>query len=157
MRRDGSRDWDLLVRSRSAISQLPAAPEPPEELGVDIYEPSSGVELGAGWYGFESFQGSFFRWANNDVEIGLPPAGASPVTLHFDVEPGPSLNAKPLDLQVFNGQDLLAVDRINRRQIVTIPLQQGIRRIRLHVASDNKVIPNDPRILNFRVFRIWIG
>jgi hypothetical protein len=154
-RHDTYRDWDLLVKLRSVAPALPGEPQPLDENVREIADPAKGIDLGAGWHGFEVFQGSSFRWVNNDAEINFAPITARPVALHFIVEPGPGLNGKPLELRIFSGGDLLETVKAVGRQILSVELPKGCSGVRLHTDSENKPTPNDQRILNFRVFRIW--
>jgi len=152
MRHDGYQDWELLVK-RPAPTTLPGEPPPLDESIRDIADASEGIELGAGWYPFEVFQGSSFRWVNNDAEIRLQRNGGG--RLAFVVEGGPSLNGRPLVLQIFGNDKLLQTTDVRGRQIVEVPLPRGLVAIRLHTQSEGKAVPNDTRILNFRVFRMW--
>jgi hypothetical protein len=155
MRHDKHEEWELLVKPRNAASVLPGEPPPLDENQREIFDPASGIRLGSGWYEFEVFQGAFFRWVNNDAEIDVSPRNAGPLVLHLVVEPGPSLNGKPLELQLFSGGHPMESTKVVGRQIVDVKMPTGRSDLRIHTTSENKKTPNDARILNFRVFRIW--
>jgi hypothetical protein len=155
MRHDKYGEWDLLVKSESAGAVLRGEPEPLDENIREIADPAAGITLGAGWYSFEVFQGLSFRWASNDGEISVGRPRGEPIILYFIVEPGPGLNRKPLALRIFGGGKLLQITPVLTRQKVEVKIPKGVTDIRLHTDSENKPTPNDNRILNFRVFRIW--
>ena len=128
------------------------------DIVSDIFKPSDGLELGAGWYPLETFGGATFRWVNNDAEIRVPASGAKG-QLSLEVEPGPGLGSQPFDLQVLDETGhTIAQTSVKGRETVQvtlpIPLSQKPAVFRLHVEGGGLPTPNDPRILNFRVFRV---
>ena len=79
-----------------------------------------------------------------------------PASLLLEVQGGPGLAGEPLSLQAYgNGQKLEVVNTMKART-VSIRLPGGSMEVRLHVDSANNPRPGDPRILNFRVFRILL-
>ncbi|MBZ0093221.1 MAG: hypothetical protein K8F27_13500, partial [Sulfuricellaceae bacterium] len=119
-------------------------------------------QLGDGWYNFESFAGESFRWAKNNAEIVLYRQSDELQQLELDVEPGPSLGEKPLSLQILDesGQKIASAIVTGRQTLhLSIPSSKVTPQV-LHihaVNSDNLPVPNDPRILNFRVFKIGVA
>ena len=123
---------------------------------VDIVA-SPAVQLGDGWDVLETFRDETFRWVDNDAQLVVNPFKAEDAHLLVTVEPGPSVG-RSMVLKVLDasGQQVDAV-RVQRRQTVELllPVETGRpNEFRLHVDGGGKPAPNDPRILNFRVFRI---
>jgi hypothetical protein len=127
----------------------------------DIADCDSGISLGAGWYSVERNSAhQVFRWVDNDAEVTVKLGADSPAPLVFDVEPGPGVNRQPFTLQVLDaGGNMQAQVWIRGRENVRLQLPPGgdrTRNFRLHVAGGGISIPEDPRILNFRVYRcVW--
>ena len=124
----------------------------PDDISV-----SAGVSVGAGWYPAETYQGERFRWVNNDaiIQVDPRPSGAGP--LQLDVAVGPGLGGAPLTLRILDehGTQVQAA-QIQSRGIVKLflPEKKARASYRLHAEGGGAKIPNDPRILNFRVFKI---
>lgn len=119
------------------------------------------LQLGNGWYNFESFAGESFRWAKNNAEIVLFRRSRELQRLELDVEPGPALGNKPLSLQILDARGLeIASALVTGRQTLNLDIPPGNEASQLlciHAANtDNLAVSNDPRILNFRVFRIGV-
>ena len=110
------------------------------------------IQLGKGWYPLERFGGQTFRWVDTNAEFEVKRGGA--VTL--DVEAGPSLGRDSFVLAVGDDQGRRIIELpVAGRQQVTLPLPTAKPgRYRLAVDSPRKPVPDDPRILNFRVFRL---
>ena len=127
-----------------------------EVQSQDIVE-GSGIELGSAWGERESFHNETFRWVDNDAEFQLTPATSGEEQVTLFLEPGPGI-AAPFLLKVLDqsGRQIDAV-RVSRRENAELflPTEAGkINQFRLHVDGGGKRIPSDPRILNFRVFRV---
>lgn len=120
---------------------------------------SATLTLGDNWYPVETFNGETFRWVNNDAEIIITPNNDVLPELVAEVEPGPSLGSSSLTLRVYNeaGTEVLQLP-ITGRQEITLKLPSLTpgkpHRFRLHTDSQGLPVPNDPRLLNFRVFRL---
>jgi hypothetical protein len=74
----------------------------------------------------------------------------------MELQPGPSLGGKPLSLHAFFNGKKLEVMNAPKARTVSIRLPSGSMEVRLHVESANNPAPGDPRILNFRVFKISV-
>ena len=112
---------------------------------------------GGGWYTLE-FGDENFRWVNNDAEIVVIAPGDSP-EISLGIAPGPGLSYQPFELQVLdeNGQAVATAEVKGRETVeVALPLVAGEGQVfRLHVeGGGQQAAPNDPRTLNFRVFRL---
>jgi hypothetical protein len=135
--------------------------EPADETrrsGPEDIVRSPGIELGDRWGLLETFRGETFRWVDNDAELVVTPfREAREANLLITTEAGPGMS-RPLVLKVLdaNGRQVDAA-RVKERQAVELllPLEAGKpNEFRLHVDGGGSPAPNDPRILNFRVFRI---
>ncbi|MEO8659634.1 MAG: hypothetical protein ABI693_14275 [Bryobacteraceae bacterium] len=110
----------------------------------------SGVWLGNGWFGVETQNGRRFRWADTNSEFGVK----GPGRLRVEVEPGPSLAASALQLKIVDaaGHEVNRVDVPAHRKVnVDIPANGMYRFV---VDSPRRAVPNDPRVLNFRVWEL---
>jgi hypothetical protein len=124
--------------------------------GSDIvYSPD--IQLGSGWGALETFHDEKFRWVENDAQI-LVESYRSPAVLSVLVEPGSGIGAKSFELKLFDSTgDLVATQAVQGRRVMclTLPTNSGTpRNFRLHVDAGGKRSSTDPRILNFRVFKI---
>jgi hypothetical protein len=134
--------------------KMPRFPLP--SSAPDIVVPED-VELGRNWHHLESYTGQPFRWVDNDGELVLatPPVGGH---LVVDVEPGPSMAGQPCRLTLRDETDrVLASACFRTRQELRLPLPTNLGPdaavLRLHVEGGGASVPNDPRIMNFRVLR----
>jgi hypothetical protein len=130
--------------------KYPRAPANEESIfGID-------VRLTGSWYPLEKYGGKTFRWVENDAGLELNTWGCA-ATLLLDVEPGPGVSGQPGELTVFdNGGRVLASRALAGREQLRIPLPASAEKqlkVRLHIGNGGQRIPQDPRILNFRVFR----
>jgi hypothetical protein len=107
-----------------------------------------------GFYPLESYANSMFRWVSNDAVVVLH-ATKRGAELSFEVEPGAGLDEKPFLLHVRRpGGDNVLSEQIAARTRVRVPMAGlgEVDRLTLHVDGGGKVLANDPRILNFRIF-----
>jgi len=116
------------------------------------------IELGAGWYPRESFQGLQLRWLNTDGIIITGPcdAGQTPV-LVMEVTPGPGLGGRPCTIELIdeNGATL-ASHTVTARERVTFNLPVDLPErtpLTVRVLGGGKQVPPDPRVLNLMVTR----
>jgi FkbM family methyltransferase len=118
---------------------------------------SDAITTGQGWYPFEHYRGQTFRWVANDAELIIREPTGTRQTLSLEVEPGPGVGSRPFMLQVLDekGHPAATAEVKGRRVIhMRLPIVKGQSAIfRLHVEGGGIPVPNDPRILNFRVFR----
>jgi hypothetical protein len=120
--------------------------------------PSDGVVLGRGWYGAESTNESIFRWVANDAQLVLTSPTGSERQIELDIEPGPGVGSRPFILHVLDaeGKPVTTVP-VQGREVVhaTLPVQPGVSGVfRLHVEGGGQPTANDPRTLNFRIFKV---
>lgn len=120
------------------------------------------ISIGNGWYNYETYNGESFRWVGREPgEIILNNVKDKTGVLQINLEPGPGCGGQPLNLQVlfndkliseqkFIGIDTLKIDlsKISKDELK----EQNV--IKLLPITENKKIPSDNRILNFRVFNI---
>ncbi|MEO7142856.1 MAG: hypothetical protein ABI165_05065, partial [Bryobacteraceae bacterium] len=124
--------------------------------GHDIVLGGSGIQLRSGWYPPETYHGELFRWVDNDAIITVPPVTAKDGPLQLELEPGPGAGGQPLVIRVLDpaGRQVQAAE-IHSREILKLfpPVSRSTVSYRLQVEGGGKRTSNDPRILNFRVFR----
>ncbi|NOT63134.1 MAG: hypothetical protein HOP19_23240, partial [Acidobacteria bacterium] len=125
-----------------------------ESPASEIFLAGSGITLGPNWQPAEKWAGETFRWVTNDAEIELAASGQ----LKLEIESGPGLDSQPFELQVLDLKDnLLTQALVEDRNPISLALPKGSEHLKLHVASENKVAPGETRILNFRVFQIFLS
>ncbi len=131
---------------------------PIDEQLHDVVETAPRVSLGSGWYDREADNRErVFRWANNDAELHVEGRGSG-VTLYVDMQVGPGAQDKStLRLELLDGDGMvLASGVLRRRKLVRFrlpPQGEGSDTFILRVHGGGRVIPQDIRVLNFRVFR----
>ncbi len=123
----------------------------------DIATADSGILFGKGWLPVERYtEQEPFRWAGQNAELLLdrPPAPVS--GLLVDLEPGPGTGNAPLDLEVI-GEDfqVLAHVTVDRRSRLRLALSAPVpARLWFRVHQGGLATERDPRIMNFRAFRM---
>jgi hypothetical protein len=149
---DGSGGFRALYPGGKVTPFLRPRPPPP-----DIVADDTSLDLGDNWHGLETHQGESWRWVANDAEVVVGFLPAARASLLLDVEPGPGLNGQPCLLSLRNHTgEVLATARIARRQETHLALPAGLKAgtvLRLHTEGGGLPTQNDPRILNFRIFR----
>lgn len=146
---DTSQRWAVLGRAGAGDNAPSFVPQLREITSLD-----GTIKLGTGWYDLETFQGLQFRWVNNDAEFAIQPHKTGTISLLLDVEGGPSLGGNPLLLKILRDGRPLQTITVHGHQTIKLELPGQPAVLRLHTDSVNAPVPNDPRILNFRVFRI---
>ncbi len=119
----------------------------------------AGVYLGGGWYEYEEYAGEAFRWIGKQVALIVNEAQNQEIQLLLDIEPGYSSQGN-LTLEVVNSEghivQTIHITGLRQQISLTLPLnssqKQQIFWLKAH--SQNLPIPDDARILNFRVFSI---
>jgi hypothetical protein len=121
----------------------------------DIIVPNDAVHLGANWYPLEFFAAERFRWVDNDAQFSVTP---SHNRVAVELQPGPGIASTKMILKLLDssGQQIQASEITGRRTIqLLLPNSNGKQATyRLHVDGGGKLIPSDPRTLNFRVFKL---
>ena len=128
----------------------------------DITVGNERLGLGSGWYDYEVWRNVRFRWSNGDGQILISPGQPRASTLSVDIEPGPSVRLLPLMVQVRDGDGkAIQTEELSGRTTITIQLPpQSVRPVLLvlHATDgDGKPVPNDPRILKYRVFKMMLN
>jgi len=151
---EGTREnWRLL--HRISLQEV----EVSETSDVTLGDPR--LSLGSGWYGSEVSRNLRFRWSNGDAQIVVGP-GEPSATLGLDIDPGPSVKAFPLVVQILDGTgNVMQTATMSSRMTITIQLPPAAPRpftLVVHAADGaGKPVPHDPRILKFRVFKMMIN
>jgi hypothetical protein len=121
----------------------------------DVAEVDSGILFGKGWLPVERYMEPF-RWAGQSAELLLDNPPPSVAALLVELEPGPGTGGEPLDLDV-TGEDhrVLAHVSVDRRSRLRLPLPSPLpKHLWLRVRGGGLPTRRDPRVLNFRVFRL---
>jgi hypothetical protein len=139
--------------------EAPSAAPPAASARADILK-GTGAQLGAGWGALETFQNETFRWVTNDAEIRLAAVSSPAVELSVVLEAGPGLGTTSFELRVLDGAaKQIGTARVRGRGTVKVVILMEAGKpceVRLHVDGGGKPAPNDPRILNFRVFQLSV-
>lgn len=132
-----------LIQTRSTLSSLSTQDD--------------AIATGQGWYPIEYYNREIFRWVANDAELIIHTPTGSRRTLSLEIEPGPGVGLQPFTLHVLDEKgNIAATAQVKGREVVnvTLPIERGRSVVfTLHVEGGGRPAPNDPRILNFRVFR----
>ena len=132
----------------------------PTATPSDIVPESHDVALGAGWYPPETYRGLVFRWVENDAVLHV--ASLRPVhhTLRIVVEPGPGVGLGPFELSLRDADGgEIGKTIVSSKQVIKFSLPPESPRVfslTLHAEGGGQASPNDPRVLNFRLFEIAI-
>jgi hypothetical protein len=147
-----------IVRTLASVVCLLALCAAPSRAADVIGGGNGGtLSLGANWGPYETYRGASFRWIDNDAEIVLHGA-AGEARVAIACEGGPSLGQRSFALRVLDAShrqvDHVLCDGAGRRTEMLLPAGAGASRYVLHVDGGGKRVPNERRILNFRVFSI---
>ena len=81
----------------------------------DAAAPDSGIVFGRGWYAVEShIPPEVFRWAGESAELLLEDPPGPGCELALDIEPGPSIGGRPLQLEIEVGGRSAGVPDLRR-------------------------------------------
>lgn len=123
----------------------------------DIASIDSGLLFGKGWLPVERYKEQEpFRWAGQDSELLLDQPPKSVSGLLLDLEPGPGTGNAPLDLEVVAEDfQVLAHVTVDRRSRLRLPIAGPVpARLWFRVHQAGLPTDRDPRIMNFRAFRV---
>jgi hypothetical protein len=147
-----------LIRVNRREGTFEVAPDGrPVLSAIDVASAGSGILFGPGWFAPERFETTgCFRWAQDQAEILLEPSPDSIIRLTADLEPGPGVGGRPLELEVLtdDGRSVarVTIDTRIRLQLTRPgpPPPRLVFRALGEFASPSK----NPRTLCFRVFRL---
>ena len=147
-----------LIRVNAREGTFHLAPDGRRALAPkDIATPEVGVHFGPGWYAVEQWQGESLRWAGQDAELLVQAAAGPQQAFSLEIEPGPGVGNQPFELQVHAERGQTVARGIVACRVVVsmlLPLRPGQSgRFTLHAVGAGLPAANDPRLLNFRVFR----
>lgn len=124
---------------------------------LDIYDMHKPIELGRGWYSYETYAGKSFRWVSNDAEVRLGPSNRS-LMLQLDAEPGPGVGYRAFPMAFRLGGRKIGEAIVSGAPVrFRIPAHAQTETLVLQVVGGGQRIAADPRILNFRVMRLTLG
>jgi hypothetical protein len=124
--------------------------------------PADGLFVGRGWYPYEAYAGTTFRWLNTDGEIIITSPSRANGRLRLDLEPGPGLGGKPVSMDVIDARgQVVATIQAAKRDWVDVELPASVGPgpsvFHLSVTGGGQAANGDPRILNVRVFALrWL-
>jgi hypothetical protein len=129
-------------------------------LSPDVFETPS-VTIGDGWHMREGeLSSGYYRWATGQASVGVTcanqPAGAGSA-LDLEIEPNPYDPASWVEVEVADGDRILAHARMSDRRIWRVPLQSASGRrdlvLRTIAASPERALPVFERRagLNYRL------
>lgn len=112
------------------------------------------------WGSVEEQHGKQFRWVNNDAELLLLNPTNEKHFLHLELEKGPAIESDSMKLAIMLNSNVIEKLHLTAHQQVKIRLPIMARKentIKLHL--DHLGLPqgDDPRILDFRVFRVFLS
>jgi hypothetical protein len=123
--------------------------------GADVVDGRAGVRLGDGWYSLERQNGRNFRWMANHGRIFVTGDRQANASLRMLFEVGPSVGSHQAAVTVRDGHGRTLVrTTLDARGVVLAPLQldRGENELVIDVASPNKPVLGERRILNLRLF-----
>ena len=118
------------------------------------------MALGAGWDRLETYRGESFRWVNNDALLYVATLKRFEYQVQVQIEPGPGVGLRPFTLKAADDGKPLADVPVKGRQQVSFTIPAGepkVHAITLRTNEGGKPAPNDPRVLNFRIFKITVA
>jgi hypothetical protein len=141
------------VASPSPSLSAPPSPSSPAVAtsvpGADITGRSR-LRLGKNWGAKESYQGQTFRWVKNNPQILLSGLDQDYI-VKIELEPGPGIATLPMKIRIASGATVTTQDVPGR---MTITVEPAGSTIVLTALNGGNTIAADPRVLNFRVFRV---
>jgi hypothetical protein len=147
-----------LIRINLREGSFAVAPDGRPRLSEgDVAPASSGLLFGRGWMPVERYMASEpFRWVGERAELLIDGAPAGATGLQLEVEPGPGTGGAALDLEIVGeGNRTLARVTVAGRSRLRLPLERPLpSKLWFRVHGGGVPAPRDPRVLNFRLFRI---
>ncbi len=124
-----------------------------ERKAFDVVSLADGLKPAQGWYPLESSEGETFRWVGPEAVIETQ-NGAHVDQVSLDIEPGPGVGGGPLKLKIWAGDKQHGEVVVKYRERIEIPWPKSTNGapLRLRVEGGGKLIPSDPRVMNFRAF-----
>jgi hypothetical protein len=116
--------------------------------------------LGTGWYVVEVQDGKPFRWVSREAQFVVRYPSPTMQYLNFEVEQGPSLAGTEPMMQVIQDGQVIDHFPLSGKCERKVQLRKSSADQSLVVLRVDKVghkIPDDPRKLDFRVFRAYIS
>ena len=121
--------------------------------------PPDGLFLGFNWHSLElDADGVRWRWMDQDAQIVVTRPSGARRSIALDLIPGPGLVRRRWRLQAHDAEGKLVDEVAGRsRGVITLdlPLIDGPGSVfRIGTGDGGRIVPGDPRVLNFRVFAL---
>ena len=127
--------------------------------GGDVVDGRAGVRIGDGWYPVERQNGQNFRWMSNHGRLFVSSDRPARATLRMLLEVGPSVGSGQAAIMVRDGHGrTLLRTMLSGRGVVLLQaqLERGENEFVIDVASPDKPVSGERRILNARLFNATV-
>ena len=151
-----------IYEDRSALKLINAendiAPHA-DRAALNDGSPPDGLFIGLNWHSLEiDTDGLRWRWMDRNAQIIVTQPSGQARTLLIDLAPGPGFSGRPAELILRNavGEPIAKAAVETARSIVLdVSLSAATGAIyTLDTEGGGDIIPGDPRVLNFRIFRL---
>ncbi len=130
----------------------------PVNFDPDIVPTDESIALSDDWHPLEHWGGDTFRWVSRSAGITLLALEDGMESIEVELEPGPGVAELPAQVEIidYNGCQLLTAHLHGRQTLeLNVPVHAGpVNRIRMVARNGGRPVEGDPRVLDFRVFRI---
>jgi hypothetical protein len=130
----------------------------PVNFDPDIVPTDESITLSGDWHPLEHWGGETFRWVSDAGVFSLLALEDGQERIQMEMEPGPGAADLPLQVEVVDpaGCQLLVAPIAGRQVLdLTVPVHAGtVNRFCVRARNGGRRIEADPRVLDFRVFRI---
>ncbi len=126
---------------------------------ADVADRRAGVRVGAGWYPVERQDGQNFRWLSHQGRLFVSGDRPARATLRMLLEVGPSVGSRRAAMTVRDGHgSTLLRTMLSGRGVVLLQaqLERGENEFVIDVASPDKPVNGERRILNARLFNATV-
>ena len=124
----------------------------------DVVPTDESITLSGEWHPLEHWAGDTFRWVGGNGAFNVLALEDGMQRIQIELEPGPGVAALPMDLQAVDrdGCELVRLTVQGRETLeLAVPVHAGpVNRFRLVARNGGRQVATDPRLLDFRVFRI---
>jgi hypothetical protein len=130
----------------------------PASFSPDITPSDGSISLSGAWHPLEHWAGDTFRWVSSSGTITLLSVADGTERIEMEVQPGPGIAVLPLQLEIVDETGCQLLKTLpHGREVLTIdvPVRANQKsQLRVLARNGGQSISGDPRVLDFRVFRI---